>query len=77
MKKNSIGNLRRNFNNFLNIFNFSSSEKKSKYMTLIGKYSNTFCFVLYLAGIIWFSALSFNDLQSKTYFSENALLPGE
>lgn len=55
----------------------SSSEKKSKYMTLISKYSNTFCFVLYLAGLTWFSALSLSELQSKTYFSENALLPGK
>lgn len=55
----------------------SSSEKKSKYMTLISKYSNSFCFLLYLAGLIWFSALSLSELQSKTYFSENALLPGE
>jgi GPI-anchor transamidase subunit GAA1 len=46
-------------------------------MTLISKYSNSFCFLLYLAGIVWFSALSFSELQSKTYFSENALLPGK
>lgn len=55
----------------------TSPEKKSKYMTLISKYSNSFCFLLYLAGLIWFCALGFSDLQSKTYFSENALLPGE
>lgn len=55
----------------------NSSEKKSKYITLISKYSNSFCFLLYLAGIVWFSALSLNELQSKTYFSENALLPGK
>lgn len=45
-------------------------------MLLLLKYSNTVCFILYLAGIIWFAALGFSDLQSKTYFSENALLPG-
>lgn len=55
----------------------NASDKKSKYITLISKYSNSFCFLLYLAGIVWFSALSLSDLQSKTYFSENALLPGE
>lgn len=55
----------------------NSSEKKSKYMSLISRYSNSFCFLLYLVGLGWFAALSFNELQSKTYFSENALLPGK
>lgn len=54
----------------------SSSGKKSKYMTLISKYLNSFCFLFYAAGLVWFAALSLSDLQSKTYFSENALLPG-
>ncbi|CRK93004.1 CLUMA_CG006533, isoform A [Clunio marinus] len=54
----------------------STSEKKSKYVNIVRKYSNSFCFMLYLSGVLWFSALSFNKLQSKTYFSENALLPG-
>lgn len=56
--------------------NLNSSNKKSKYVTLVSKYSNSFCFLFYIAGILWFSALSFKELQSKTYFSENALLPG-
>ena len=55
----------------------NSSEKKSKYMMLVRRFSNLFCFVLYLAGLAWFAALSFNEFQSKTYFSENALLPGK
>lgn len=55
----------------------NASGSKSKSMQLLLKYSNTFCFILYLTGIIWFSALGLSDLQSKTYFSENALLPGK
>lgn len=55
----------------------NSSGQKSKLMTVVRNYSNSLCFVLYLAGLVWFAALSFNDFQSKTYFSENALLPGK
>lgn len=55
----------------------NSSEKKSKYFMFASKYSNSLCFVLFLAGLVWFGALSLGELQSKTYFSENALLPGE
>ncbi|KAG5679891.1 hypothetical protein PVAND_009428 [Polypedilum vanderplanki] len=51
-------------------------EKKTKYITIINKYSNLFCFLLYLIGFGWFCALSFPQFQSNTYFSENALLPG-
>jgi GPI-anchor transamidase subunit GAA1 len=55
----------------------SSSDGKKKYITLVSAHSNLFCFIFYLAGIIWFCALGFQDFQSKTYFSENALLPGK
>ncbi|CAG9805004.1 unnamed protein product [Chironomus riparius] len=54
----------------------SASDKKLKYINLISKYANGFCFLLYLVGFLWFCALSFPQLQSNTYFSENALLPG-
>lgn len=55
----------------------TSSDKKMKYINVINKYSNLFCFVLYLAGFLWFGALSLPQFQSNTYFSENALLPGK
>lgn len=54
----------------------TASDKKIKYITIINKYSNLVCFVLYLAGLLWFCALSLPQFQSNTYFSENALLPG-
>lgn len=54
----------------------TSSDKKIKYINVINKYSNLLCFVLYLAGLLWFCALSLPQFQSNTYFSENALLPG-
>lgn len=53
------------------------SDKKKKYIDFISKYANGFCFLLYLVGLFWFCALSFPQLQSNTYFSENALLPGK
>ena len=31
----------------------------------------------YLAGIIWFCVLSDSEFNNRTYFSENALLPGQ
>uniref|UniRef100_A0A336MQS1 CSON005394 protein n=1 Tax=Culicoides sonorensis TaxID=179676 RepID=A0A336MQS1_CULSO len=40
------------------------------------KYGRRICFFLYLAGVIWFCCLAHNDLNTATYFSENALLPG-
>lgn len=55
----------------------SSSDGKRKYIALISNHSNSFCFLLYVAGLAWFCALGLKDFQSKTYFSENALLPGE
>lgn len=47
-------------------------------MRIMQKYSNSICFALYVAGIAWFGILvGFSELQTKTYFSENALLPGK
>ncbi|CAO1411146.1 unnamed protein product [Diamesa tonsa] len=56
--------------------NKSLSTKKSKYAIMLCKYHNLLCFVLYLAGIVWFCLLSHKNFNSGTYFSENALLPG-
>lgn len=53
------------------------SNGKRKYISLVSNNSNSFCFILYIAGLLWFCALGFKDFQSKTYFSENALLPGK
>mgnify|MGYP005985180641 CR=1 FL=1 len=34
------------------------------------------CALLYLAGIGWFCSLAYTPMNTGTYFSENALLPG-
>ena len=57
--------------------NKSLSAKKSKFAIMLCKYHNLLCFVLYLAGIVWFCLLSHKNFNSGTYFSENALLPGK
>lgn len=44
--------------------------------TLI-KWHNVICCILYLGGIGLFLALAHDSLNNKTYFSENALLPGK
>lgn len=49
---------------------------KEKYFKYIEKHSTLFGFLLYLIGLIWFCLLSQDELNYKTYMSENALLIG-
>ncbi|CAH8609571.1 unnamed protein product [Schistosoma margrebowiei] len=51
--------------------------KKEKYFKYIEKHSTVFGFLLYLIGLIWFCLLSQDELNHKTYMSENALLIGQ
>ncbi|CAH8609410.1 unnamed protein product [Schistosoma bovis] len=50
---------------------------KEKYFKYIEKHSTLFGFLLYLIGLIWFCLLSQDELNYKTYMSENALLIGQ
>lgn len=54
----------------------SNPKSRQKIVGAITKYNNILCAVCYVVGIIWFLALAYPPLNAKTYFSENALLPG-
>ncbi|CAH8541351.1 unnamed protein product [Schistosoma turkestanicum] len=51
--------------------------KKEQYLKVIEKHSTLFGLLLYLIGLIWFCLLSQDELNHKTYMSENALLIGQ
>lgn len=54
----------------------SDPKKRQKILDVISKYNNKLCVLCYVAGAIWFLALAYQPLNARTYFSENALLPG-
>lgn len=54
----------------------SNISQKKKYTRLLINYNRIICVLLYFAAIGWFCCLVDNNLNTKTYFSENALLPG-
>lgn len=54
----------------------SNPKTRNKIANLIAKYNNRLCVLCYLVGVIWFLALAHVQLNARTYFSENALLPG-
>ena len=56
---------------------FTNPETRKKISTIIARYNNKLCFLCYLIGVGWFLALAHPPLNAHTYFSENALLPGE
>lgn len=47
-----------------------------KLASVLMKHCNKICFLCYISGIIWFCLLAWEPSNNKTYFSENALLPG-
>ncbi|XP_067142651.1 glycosylphosphatidylinositol anchor attachment 1 protein [Centruroides vittatus] len=47
-----------------------------KLASVLMKHCNKICFLCYVSGIIWFGLLAWEPSNNKTYFSENALLPG-
>lgn len=47
-----------------------------KLISLLRSWSNVLCGLLYLAGVVYFGCLVYPAFNAKTYFSENALLPG-
>lgn len=54
----------------------SDDKTRSKIVTGIRNYNNKVAFICYFAGLIWFLSLAYNPFNAKTYFSENALIPG-
>lgn len=54
----------------------SNPKSRQKIVAAVTKYNNILCAACYVVGVIWFLALAYPPLNAKTYFSENALLPG-
>lgn len=54
----------------------SNRKSYDKIAAFLHRYDNILCFVCFVVGITWFLLLAFSDLNARTYFSENALLPG-
>lgn len=54
----------------------TSSTKRSEYTKFLVKNNQLICFAFYLIGVAWFCLLAHKDFNNATYFSENALLPG-
>ncbi|XP_052231014.1 glycosylphosphatidylinositol anchor attachment 1 protein-like [Dreissena polymorpha] len=54
------------------------SNPKSRQLIVekVSRYNNILCGACYVVGVIWFMALAYKPFNAKTYFSENALLPG-
>jgi len=54
------------------------SDRKSydKIAAFLYRYDNVLCFICFVVGVTWFLLLAYSDLNARTYFSENALLPG-
>ncbi|GIY37017.1 glycosylphosphatidylinositol anchor attachment 1 protein [Caerostris darwini] len=58
----------------MGLLNDSKSQKKMSAILL--QHSNKISFLSFLCGIAWFAILASDVFNNKTYFSENALLPG-
>jgi len=54
----------------------SNRKPYDKIAAFLRRYDNILCFICFVVGITWFLLLAFSDLSARTYFSENALLPG-
>ncbi|XP_055946175.1 glycosylphosphatidylinositol anchor attachment 1 protein-like [Argiope bruennichi] len=58
----------------MGLLNDSKSRKKTSAFLI--QHSNKLIILSFLCGIVWFAALASDVFNNKTYFSENALLPG-
>ncbi|KAL4235222.1 Glycosylphosphatidylinositol anchor attachment 1 protein [Mactra antiquata] len=54
----------------------SNPQSRQKLVDAVTKYNNILCALCYVVGVVWFLALAYPPLNARTYFSENALLPG-
>uniref|UniRef100_A0A0K8R9Q0 GPI-anchor transamidase component GPAA1 n=1 Tax=Ixodes ricinus TaxID=34613 RepID=A0A0K8R9Q0_IXORI len=53
-----------------------NTSQNSKLILFVQKQCNRICFLSYVAGVVCFAFLAWDGCNNKTYFSENALLPG-
>lgn len=53
-----------------------NTSQNSKVVLFVQKHCNLICTLAYVAGLIAFAVLASDECNNKTYFSENALLPG-
>jgi glycosylphosphatidylinositol transamidase len=49
---------------------------RRKLVSFISRFNSPLCLLCYVGGFVWFLALAYPPHIAKTYFSENALLPG-
>jgi len=54
----------------------SSRKSYDKVAAFLHRYDNVICSICFVVGVTWFLLLAYSDLNARTYFSENALLPG-
>ena len=54
----------------------TNPQTREKLVGIIKRFENRLCVLCYLVGVGWFLALAYRPLNAGTYFSENALLPG-
>ncbi|XP_019629452.1 PREDICTED: glycosylphosphatidylinositol anchor attachment 1 protein-like [Branchiostoma belcheri] len=54
----------------------SDPKSRERFSRIAAKYNSPLCFLAYVVGVVWFLALAYKPFNHKTYFSENALLPG-
>eukprot|EP00058_Branchiostoma_floridae_P027032 XP_002612523.1 hypothetical protein BRAFLDRAFT_120979 [Branchiostoma floridae] len=54
----------------------SDPKSRERFSRIAAKYNSPLCFIAYVVGVVWFLALAYKPFNHKTYFSENALLPG-
>lgn len=55
----------------------AGGRQKAKVAKWLIRGNSLICFTLYAIGIVYFWMLSHKSFTNSTYFSENALLPGE
>ncbi|KAL1437427.1 hypothetical protein MTO96_001481 [Rhipicephalus appendiculatus] len=53
-----------------------NTSQNNKVVLMVQKNCNRLCALAYVAGLIAFAVLAWEECNNKTYFSENALLPG-
>jgi glycosylphosphatidylinositol transamidase len=55
----------------------SKPSPREKISLFISKHDLKMCGICYVVGVVWFLLLVHPSLNARTYFSENALLPGK
>ena len=55
----------------------TNPKTRAKLVAVVSRFCNPLCLICYVVGVVWFLALAHRAINAGTYFSENALLPGE